>query len=133
MPTVKKDIIETSEKINKAKKVINKKAQSLDNKILTPTDISNGPSWKFREFSHPERTIRLATVFSGIGAIEHAFQRLNLKHKIIFAGDIDEKCKKSYFANYDITENNWFSDIRNFDAKKYAGQVDILVDIMFAL
>ena len=50
--------------------------------------------------------IRLATVFSGIGAIEHAFQRLKLKHKIVFAGDIDDKCKKGYFANYDIAEEN---------------------------
>lgn len=31
--------------------------------------------------------IRLGTVFSGVGAIEHAFKRLNLKHKIIFACD----------------------------------------------
>lgn len=31
--------------------------------------------------------IRLATVFSGIGAIEHALQRMNLDHKIVFACD----------------------------------------------
>ena len=31
--------------------------------------------------------IRLATVFSGIGAIEHALDRMNLNHKIIFACD----------------------------------------------
>jgi DNA (cytosine-5)-methyltransferase 1 len=36
--------------------------------------------------------IRLATVFSGIGAIEHALQRLELPHNIVFAcdnGDIE--------------------------------------------
>lgn len=36
--------------------------------------------------------IRLATVFSGIGAIEHALQRMGLEHKIVFAcdnGDLD--------------------------------------------
>ena len=36
--------------------------------------------------------IRLATVFSGIGAIEHALKRMQLKHKIVFAcdnGDVD--------------------------------------------
>ena len=35
-----------------------------------------------------ERTnimIRLATVFSGIGAIEHALQRMQIKNEIIFA------------------------------------------------
>ncbi len=36
--------------------------------------------------------IRLATVFSGIGAIEHALDRMGLEHKIVFAcdnGDLD--------------------------------------------
>ncbi len=36
--------------------------------------------------------IRLATVFSGIGAIEHALDRMGLEHKIVFAcdnGDVD--------------------------------------------
>ena len=31
--------------------------------------------------------IRLATVFSGIGAIEHALQRMNLEHQLVFACD----------------------------------------------
>ena len=41
--------------------------------------------------------IRLATVFSGIGAIEHALDRMNLNHKIVFAcdnGDVDVLSKK---------------------------------------
>lgn len=58
--------------------------------------------WQEKPFSHPERTIRLATSFSGIGAIEHAFYRLGLKQQIQFAGDIDANCKKAYFANYDV-------------------------------
>ena len=36
--------------------------------------------------------IKLATVFSGIGAIEHALKRMNLEHEIVFAcdnGDLD--------------------------------------------
>lgn len=36
--------------------------------------------------------IRLATVFSGIGAIEHALDRMDIDHTIIFAcdnGDVD--------------------------------------------
>lgn len=36
--------------------------------------------------------IRLATSFSGIGAIEHALERMNIDHKIVFAcdnGDVD--------------------------------------------
>lgn len=83
--------------------------------------------WKAREFSHKERTIRLATSFSGIGAIEHAFHRLGLKNIIQFAGDIDADCKKAYFANYPISEEKWHSDIHNLDAKPYAGKVDLFV------
>jgi len=35
--------------------------------------------------------------------------------------------KESYFANYDIDEENWYEDIRFMSGKKYAGKVDILV------
>lgn len=48
--------------------------------------------------------IRLATVFSGIGAIEHALQRMGLEHKIVFAcdnGDI-EILTKDFGMNIDI-------------------------------
>lgn len=48
--------------------------------------------------------IRLATVFSGIGAIEHALQRMELEHKIVFAcdnGDVDILSKK---VDVDISE-----------------------------
>lgn len=41
--------------------------------------------------------IRLATVFSGIGAIEHALTRMNIDHRIVFAcdnGDVDVLSKK---------------------------------------
>lgn len=36
--------------------------------------------------------VKLATVFSGIGAIEHALKRMNIEHKLVFAcdnGDVD--------------------------------------------
>ena len=86
-----------------------------------------GPSWVVKQFSHPERTIRLATSFSGIGAIEYALQRLGLKTEIVFAGDIDKNCKTTYFANYNIKEDNWHTDIRLFNAKPYKGKVDLFV------
>ena len=88
---------------------------------------TDGLSWVQRQFSHPERTVRLGTLFSGIGAIEYAFKRLGLKYKIIFAGDIDKKCKETYFANYDIHEDKWHTDVCEFDAHPYNGKVDIIV------
>lgn len=84
-------------------------------------------SWQEKKFSHPERIVRLATLFSGIGSIENAFKRLNLKHKIVFAGDIDPHVKESYMANYEISEEDWHDDITKFSAKKYKDKVDILV------
>ncbi len=71
--------------------------------------------------------IRLATVFSGIGAIEHALQRINLEHEIIFACDIDKFVKQSYFANYNITEEKWYTDIKELDGKQFENKVDLLV------
>ena len=50
--------------------------------------------WRNKPFSNPNSHIRLATVFSGIGAIEQAMKRLKLNHEIIFAGDIDPPCEK---------------------------------------
>lgn len=127
MATVEKDINETTDRIVKVKKLIKKKSETIEHKELIQSEISEGVSWKDLEFTYPQRTIRIGTVFSGIGAIEHAFQRLKLKHKIVFASDIDDKCKKSYFANYDINEEDWYSDIREFDATKYANKVDFVV------
>lgn len=71
--------------------------------------------------------IRLATVFSGIGAIEYTLNSMGWEHEIVFAGDIDPLCKQSYFANYKINEENWHTDIRRFDANQYNGLVDLLV------
>ena len=93
----------------------------------TDANIDYTNDWRKKSFAFPDRTIRLATAFSGIGAIEHAFQRLGLKTEIQFAGDINNDCKKSYFANYEIDETNWFSDINDFSAKPYRGKVDLLV------
>lgn len=85
------------------------------------------PLWTDREFAYPNRIIRLGTSFSGIGAIEHAFQRLGLKTKIQFAGDIEPNCKVAYFANYEIEEDRWHSDIHELDAKPFRNQIDLFV------
>ncbi|MBO7537648.1 MAG: DNA (cytosine-5-)-methyltransferase [Prevotella sp.] len=92
----------------------------------TPLDVE-GLNWSLRQFSSPDKTIRLATTFSGIGAIEYAFKRLNLKHEIVFAGDINDNCRASYFANYKLLQESWHSDIHMLDAKPYRNKVDLLV------
>ena len=126
MTDVEKSIHEESDRINSVKNIVKSRSNAITN-VVTEQETLATDVWKDLSFSFPEHTVRLGSVFSGIGAIEHAFQRLKIKHEIIFAGDIDANCKKSYFANYDIKEENWFTDVREFDAKKYKGKVDFVV------
>lgn len=126
MTDVEKSIFEESEKINAVKATVRARASKVVNSTLNE-EVLSADSWKDKNFSFPNNTVRLGTVFSGIGAIEHAFQRLKLKHKIVFAGDIDDKCRQSYFANYNIATEDWFTDVREFDATKYKGKVDFIV------
>ncbi len=94
MTDVEKSIHEQSDKITEARKAIKERKQTIDNSDIVAESLSS-ENWKVKDFSFPDKTVRLGTVFSGIGAIEHAFQRLKLKHKIVFAGDIDSNCKKA--------------------------------------
>lgn len=95
--------------------------------LILEKDIENSTDWRDKSFSNPQKTINLATLFSGIGSIEYAFKRLKLKHNIIFAGDIDPFVKQSYFANYNIKEKDWHDDVTQFSALKYRDKVDLLV------
>ena len=106
-----------------------KYSTSLEAPILSSnTEIDwEGQSWKDRVFSHPERTVRIATAFSGIGSPEMALQQLGVKHEIVFACDIDKPATKSYMANYPITKDKWYNDIRTLNATKYRGMVDLFV------
>lgn len=83
--------------------------------------------WKNKKFSNLNATIRLGTLFSGIGAIEQALDRLGLNHSFVFANDIDKFVKESYLANYNLDACHWHDDIQQFNAKKYRSQVDLLV------
>ncbi len=74
-----------------------------------------------------KKTIQVATLFSGIGAVEQAFLRLKINHNIVFACDNSPFVRQSYLANYDITPDDYHSDIINLKAKKYKGKIDLLV------
>lgn len=84
-------------------------------------------SWQKKKFQNPKNKITIGTLFSGIGAIEHALKRLKLNSEILFAGDIDPFVKQAYFANYKISEKDWHDDITKFNAKKYRNKIDLLV------
>ena len=83
--------------------------------------------WQRKKFLNPRHTIRVATLFSGIGAIEHALERLKLNKEIVFACDNDPAVKKSYFENYNILDKHWHDDICELNAKKYKYKIDLLV------
>jgi DNA (cytosine-5)-methyltransferase 1 len=89
--------------------------------------INNPKNWTNKNFKYPNTTIRLATMFSGIGAIEFALKRLNLNTEIVFASDNDKFVKESYFANYNIKEENWYQDVHHINGKRYKEKIDLLV------
>lgn len=89
--------------------------------------LGEGQKWMCNPMTKPYSKIRVGTLFSGIGAVEHALQRLNVNTDIVFAGDIDPHVKKSYLANYPIDESRWHDDVTKFDARKHRGKVDLVV------
>jgi len=93
-----------------------------------PMRTSTGSDpWYQKQLAKPGAAIRIGTLFSGIGAAEHAISRLGLQPKIVFAGDIDKHVKASYFANYHISEREWHDDVEQFDACSFKKKVDVLV------
>lgn len=109
------------------KEVLQIANEQLTTYVTKQTSIKFDKNWKEKELSNPNATIKVATLFSGIGAIEYAFRRLKLNTEIVFASDIDPHVKASYFANYEIGHKNWYNDVHDIDGSKYEGKIDILV------
>lgn len=107
--------------------VLNIVSEQLSFYVSAQQKLKFDKDWREKEFSNPNATIRIGTMFSGIGAIEYALKRLNLKTEIQFASDIDNFAKQSYFANYEIGAENWYNDVHDIDGKKYKNKLDILV------
>ena len=80
----------------------------------------------------PTKQIKLGSLFSGIGAIEQALQKLNYKYKIVYASDSDKFVKESYFSNYKISEKQWFEDIKLIDGNKFKYKTDLVVEDLHA-
>jgi len=65
--------------------------------------------------------IKVATVFSGIGAIEHALKKINIDHEIVFACDNGERCLK--ISDKEIRDQ---LNSKSFNEQKYI--IDNLYD-----
>lgn len=63
MTKVEKSIREESEKINEARRAIKAQNKIIDNSDILPEDLDD-IDWKNKEFSFPDNTVRLGTVFS---------------------------------------------------------------------
>lgn len=120
-------VIQELKEYSDYKDVLNIVNEHLENYISNQTRLSFEKKWTEKEFENPNAKLRVATMFSGIGAIEYAFKRLKLETEIIFASDIDKFAKQSYFTNYDILEDNWYSDVKDIKGRKYKSKIDILV------
>lgn len=120
-------VIQELKDYSEYKDVLNIVNEHLELYISNQIRLSFQKNWTEKEFEKPQNTTRIATLFSGIGAIEYAFKRCDLKKEIVFACDNDKFVKESYFANYDIDEARWYDDVRNIKAKKYKGKIDLLV------
>ena len=62
-----------------------------------------------RQSKNPELTVReiISDIYDETGKINYV--------------------KKSYFANYDITEDRWYEDVRFLDGTQFSNQVDLFV------
>ncbi len=79
-----------------------------------------------------KKSLKLATVFSGIGAIEHALHRMKIPYELKFACDNDKFVKESFFKNYNLTDDSWYDDIQQLSSNtkelnKYKNKVDLYV------
>jgi DNA (cytosine-5)-methyltransferase 1 len=109
------------------KDVLNIVSDRLEVYSLNQLSFPYEEKWYEKEFSRPNTKVRIATMFSGIGAIEYALRRTNLESEIVFASDIDKYVKQSYFANYKITDSKWYNDVKEIEGEKYKGKIDLLV------
>ena len=72
------------------------------------------------------KSLNIATVFSGIGTPEWALNVLGIDYETIFACEIDKYARETYLTNHK-PPNEFYKDIKKLNATKYKGQIDILV------
>lgn len=71
--------------------------------------------------------MKIATLFSGIGAPEQAAKRVYKLDQTVFACEFDKFARQSYEANYDISPPHFHRDVNDLDATQYKGEVEILI------
>lgn len=72
--------------------------------------------------------MKLATLFSGIGAPEQGAKRVYGEDlEMVFACEYDKFARQSFTAIYDFYGEHFHNDVREMDGTQYQGKVDILI------
>jgi len=72
--------------------------------------------------------MKLATLFSGIGAPEQGAKRVyGDALELVFACEWDKYARESFNANYKIAPEHFHKDINELDGTQYQGEVDCIV------
>ena len=74
----------------------------------------------------PMKTIRLLSLFSGIGAFEKALDRCGIPYELVGYCEIDKYASKSYCAVHGISEDKNLWDVCKVDATPYKGTIDLM-------
>jgi DNA (cytosine-5)-methyltransferase 1 len=69
--------------------------------------------------------MNIATVFSGIGTPEIALKELNIKHKSVFACEIDKYARKTFLEN--SKTEKFYENIYDINGTKYENKIDLFI------
>lgn len=82
---------------------------------------------KIREaLDAPMKTVRLLSLFSGIGAFEKALDRCDIPYELVAYCEIDKYASKSYSAIHGVSEDKNLWDVCKVDAKPLRGAIDLM-------
>lgn len=82
---------------------------------------------KIREaLDAPMKTVRLLSLFSGIGAFEKALDRCDIPYELVAYCEIDKYASKSYSAIHGVSEDKNLWDVCKVDAKPLRGTIDLM-------
>lgn len=72
------------------------------------------------------KTIKMLSLFSGIGAFEKAITNICVNQELIGFSEIDKYAIKSYCAIHNVSENKNLGDIAKIDIKKLPRFIDLI-------
>ncbi len=74
-----------------------------------------------------KKILNVGTLFSGgLAAPEFALKYEKIKHRVIFACEVDKWARKQYLEFHNEPEY-FFNDVKDFDGKNFSNEIDLLV------